>query len=1286
MKTKLLLLIITIITISKTYCQKTITINVGHSNGAKCLEFTPDGKFLASGSYDETIKLWDVQTGKEIRTFLGHKKNVMGIAISPDGKYIVSGSNDSTLKLWDITNGNEIKTFKGHTAEVNDVCFNSDGKQIISCGDDKTLKIWDIKTGKAVATLVGHRDFVNSVCCSPNGKYVVSCSKDSTLILWDLYKKEKIKTLTGHKDGVNWVDFSPDGKRIASCSGDGIYASESSVKIWDVESGKQLKDFWKHYKAVASVAYGPDDTYICSASNDKKIRIWDIATSKVISEITIPYTWVNSVVISPDNNFVAIGSNLSEIIFWNHKTGEIINNLKGFTQRINKIRYSNDGNYFVTAKNDSTLKLWDTQSGALFHTLKGHSSWVTSVEFSSDNKQIVSVGRAKDIKIWDLKTAKDILTINTNKHRVENADFNSDNSLIASVGGCYNCENFALWDGKTGEKIKTPISTIEANKIVDFSSDNKYVMTTSYNSIVIWDYKNGKEVQKFNANLACLSDDGKYIALFHAKEKKFEICETASGAVIKQFSGHTAKIKEMAFSPDGKYIATGGGFHDNYVDYKIRIWSIEEGKTVKILDGHEDYIESLDYSKDGKHLISAGNKGIVRYWDVETGKLIASFIGIQYSDEWIVFTPDGYWDGSMNCSEYFAMVEGLEIWNIDQFAAKYNRPDIILQRLGSPNKELIEHYYKQFKKRLRKLNITEKELEAGNHTPESKIISSSLNAKSVNLKIEFRDSKYLLKSYNIFINDVPLFAEGKSLNVKNKTIAETVELTRGMNKIEVSCINEKGTESIRDAIYHNYDTEEIFDLYYIGIGVSNYMDQNLNLKYAHKDAIDLGETFLALKDKGYKNVYIKTLINEQVTTENIKAAKEFLKNAKPDDTFVLFIAGHGLHDKDEESTYYFLTYNTDLENLQGTAANFEFIENLLQGIAPRKKLFLMDACESGEIDEEDNYSNIIADASNRGLQSRGFKQIESKQQNIRRKITNDKSRFIYSDLLRRTGAIVFSSSRGHEYSYEFDKLKNGLFTEFILEALKSFNADLNKDGYLSTDELRDYVIKQVSGFSGGAQNPTVDRDNIFQKFSFKINERKQLAAGHEKTIYSDLPKTQTKGVFTDPRDGTEYGTVTYNYVFTDKNIMNVTWMTENLNFKKLGVCSNHKDKNCENYGSIYTWGAARKACPEGWHLPDIKEWEMLKTHFGGKDHAYKNLKSTKGWKNNNGTNISEFNAFPFELMEEDSYDKTKGSYSFFWINKEESSSEAYYIRLGSYSINNYYRDKKNRLYVRCVKD
>jgi hypothetical protein len=553
----------------------------------------------------------------------------------------------------------------------------------------------------------------------------------------------------------------------------------------------------------------------------------------------------------------------------------------------------------------------------------------------------------------------------------------------------------------------------------------------------------------------------------------------------KSLQNYHATISTVAFSPDGLLFCTGSD------DSTVKIWQTKTGTCLKTLTGHGDAVTQASFTPDGRFVISASDDGTVRVWDINTGHWVALIVN-KYGSRWLIFTDDGYWDGSPNCGELVAMVRGMEVWNIDQFAVSNNRPDIILQRLGSMNKELIAHYYSQYLKRLRKLGLTEDKLSEDYIVPEAKIIEAKQDGKFINLKFSLADTKYRLKRYNIYVNDVPLFGSyGREITGNSLTLTERVELTSGENKIEISAMNEKGAESFRALTYAKYNTPFKGDLYFIGFGISQYKNSALNLSYAHKDVLDLAKLFSGMKGR-FANVFIRTFVNEQATVENIKKAKDLLKNAKPDDTFVLFISGHGVHDTDPEATYYYVTYETDINNLAGTAANFDLIEDLLQGIPPRNKLFLMDTCESGEA-EESVQAEYLVSAEKKGIKSRAInytRGLTVAEKPPVRTYLAEKDRYIYNDLARRSGAIVFSSCRGGEFSYEDARLQNGFFTAKIIEALKGQAADKNKDEIVSTDELREYVCREVPKLTAdetypeGLQHPTVDRDNIFQKFGF----------------------------------------------------------------------------------------------------------------------------------------------------------------------------------------------------------
>jgi TIR domain/WD domain, G-beta repeat len=258
----------------------------GHTSLVFSVAFAPDGRSALSGSADSTLKLWDVATGKEIRTFTGHTSFslVLSVVFAPDGRSALSGSTDKTLKLWDVATGKEIRSFAGHTDQVRSVAFAPDGRTVLSSSDDKTLKLWDVGTGKEIRSFPG--GYGLSVAFSPDGRTVLSSSddktlklwdgrtalsgsEDKTLKLWDVGTGKEIRTFAGHMDPVRSVAFSPDGRTALSGSFD------RTLKLWDVAAGKEIRGFAGPTSGVWSVAFSPDGRTALSG-DDTTLKLWDL--------------------------------------------------------------------------------------------------------------------------------------------------------------------------------------------------------------------------------------------------------------------------------------------------------------------------------------------------------------------------------------------------------------------------------------------------------------------------------------------------------------------------------------------------------------------------------------------------------------------------------------------------------------------------------------------------------------------------------------------------------------------------------------------------------------------------------------------------------------------------------------------------------------------------------------------------------------------------------------------------------------------------------------------------
>ena len=288
------------------------TILEGHTFGVLSVSFSPDGTLLASGSWDNTIKLWEVDTGDELRTLTGHTGGVNSVVFSPDGTLLASGSRDNTIKLWEVDTGDELRTLTRHTGWVSSVSFSPDGTLLASGSRDNTIKLWEVDTGDELRTLTRHTGWVSSVSFSPDGTMLASGSRDNTIKLWEVDTGDELRTLTGHSDDVNSVVFSPDGTLLASGSWD------NTIKLWEVDTGDELRILIGHTGWVSSVSFSPDGTMLASGSRDNTIGLWSIATGKELHTLTGHALTghegnVYSIAFSPNGQTLAIGSGDSKI-------------------------------------------------------------------------------------------------------------------------------------------------------------------------------------------------------------------------------------------------------------------------------------------------------------------------------------------------------------------------------------------------------------------------------------------------------------------------------------------------------------------------------------------------------------------------------------------------------------------------------------------------------------------------------------------------------------------------------------------------------------------------------------------------------------------------------------------------------------------------------------------------------------------------------------------------------------------------------------------------------------
>ena len=1080
-----------------------LVVQLSHSQPITAMSLSGNGQFLATASWDRTIRLWSVATGRQIRQFRKKHNNEwmlsFALALSYDGDHLLSGGDDNTVYLWSTDTGQVISQYSGHQDRITSIVFSADEKYAISGSRDKTIKRWlladknkmltpkeisqEVSQSTTIATLA---DTIVTLKLTPGGNSLIAASYTSAWKV-DFNNSSKPEMFSEHPAGITALSVSPDGKYVLT--------GDLANNIWlsDLNNQKKIKSFSGHSEQIFSLDFSPDGLSFVSSSQDNSVRTWDIEQGIATKKLQFDKgEFINHVAyIDQDNILYSKGT---QLFFYNrHNDKELVKfvNNVGWASAV---AVANNGDYLLVGSWDQSAYLWDLRTGRVAHYLRGHHNHVRAVAFSPNNQMAVTADRDGKAILWNIKTGHIIKEINRSDKGIKTVAFSPDNSRIV-----FGDDEGVLWLESVGENNKptvlsypgsdVPIAMWQVshkNKIqaAIFSPDGKYILSSSHSELFLWDSRNGQLINTYKEHSAPVyaidfSPDGRFFAS-SGTDKQIIIHDLHLEKTRSKWQNPGGVIYTLSYSPDGQYLAVAG------VDEIIQVWDVQLNKIIKSFKGSSSIIIDLAFSPDGHYLFSSGADQMTQVWQVASGDNLAAIIGFK-NGSWAVVDQQGRYDAS-NAGNITGLhwVIGKETIQLSQLKQRYYEPGL-LSKVLNYNLEPVRNIGEFSHPKL---------------YPELSSARDPSNTNMINIRLKERGGG--IGKVVIFINGKEVVADARGYADKTSSglmkisfdVAHHPFLIPGEeNTVEVFAYNNENYLVSR-GVKHVFTVPAIAQemkptLWAIIAGISDYQGQRIDLRYAAKDAVDF-ETALTIgaeKLFGVNRVNVKLLTTEggigaiRPVKKAFIQAFEQLKDAKPWDVLVIYLAGHGLSIKDE---YYYLTAEAgtidlvDPEIVQQLMISGSELTQWLKQTPIQKQVMLLDTCAAGSI------ANSFSET--REISSGQIRAIER--------------------MKDRTGLHVLMGSAANAVSYEATHFEQGLMTYALLQGIKG--AALKENKLVDVSTLLQYVADKVPELAveiGGIQRPRIASPAFSESFSIGYLD---------KTAQSKIPLAIRKPILLKP--------------------------------------------------------------------------------------------------------------------------------------------------------------------------
>jgi WD40 repeat protein/uncharacterized caspase-like protein len=1104
-----------------------VVIQSNHTKPINAIAFAPDGRWLASGASDDTIKIWDTSTGHLLRTLYGHSSNVNALAVSVDGKLLASGSGDMTSKR-------EFPTFKRGG--------------IAGGARDNTVRIWDVQSGRELKTLAGHELPVGGVAFSADGRTLTSVSGDSVKV-WDVASGKELRSQKTKYDK----------------SGMEKWDSFRSFSIFGRDKRETQQAEWqKNLKLSASkitVSHGGQLAAV--GQPDKGIWLYDATSGRELMELTFkasPETEHSSLAFSANGRFVAFAKTNDVVMVQEVATGrELYDVNTGYSATPQRVSFSDSGRFLVTAtdpgdSNNPSIKLFDVTTGQFIRDLNADQDEVRVIAFSGDERLLATAGGGnKAISIIDIAAGNELRALGTGstdktaataflntidpktladfKSRgisspeqivdaiealgaVANEKFPVGNAVSMSSDGRYIISRRLLlksliteiWDTTTGTPVRIQESDVlrERGK-PHFSPDGRYraapdfpmkgIYTTSahdYNifsssddwdkiydqKVEIFDGKSGRKLRELNGGKANevgivpvvgFNFDGSLAAMtgFDKKAPVVFVYETANGRKSKRLdiaeADQSGAVAALAISANSRLLAVA---HTT----KIDVFDISSGRTIRTLP-HRGRITSLTFSPDGRFLVVLGENNDKYIWNPATGEKLATLINLTgsfntQSNDWLVVTPDGLFDGSPSgWNQILWQFRGntFDVTPGETFFNEFYYPGLLAE-IMSGRKPRAPRNIAQLDRRQPELTLT----------ADNRIGPAKLRERKLTVKIQVSEiTADKNNDTGSGAKDLRLFRNGSLVKIwrgdilqgqPTTTVEATVAVVAGENRLTAYAFNRDNVKS-KDATLNLVGSENLKrerTAFVLAIGINRYENTQYNLKYAIADAQSFAAEFRQQQQKlsRYQRIEIIPLSDQEATKANILLALKLLAGngeelpstaptslkqmtpAQPEDSVILFYAGHGTA---QGQRFYLIPHDlgyggerttldaASLETILSHSISDTELEHAVEGLDVSNFVLVIDACNSGQA--------LEAEEKRRGpMNSKGLAQLAYEK-----------------------GMYILTAAQGYQAALESAQLGHGYLTYALVEeGLKTVVADTSpRDNMISVREWLDFATERV---------------------------------------------------------------------------------------------------------------------------------------------------------------------------------------------------------------------------------